>query len=103
MARLGYCGATDYVTSAPDNVVQLWRYLDLSPNRRRAREKAQISGFGGTANRPAATAQPSRWRAVDGATALDLNIEMLPQAIRSATALRSRIACIEPNDGSVQS
>src|SRR3954453_10076474 len=43
---------------------------------------AQISGFGEAANQSVATAQPLRWRADSGATALDRNIKMLPPGCR---------------------
>src|SRR3954454_7268606 len=64
---------------------------DQADTRRKIR--AQISGFGKAANRPAATAQPSRWRADGGATALDhilrRFLQILNQSWRSDRASRA--------------
>src|SRR3954452_20678253 len=71
--------------------VQLWATAMPDQAGARRGNKAQISGFGEAANRPVATAQPSRWRADGGATALDRNIELLPPDCRISQG--APIAC----------
>jgi hypothetical protein len=98
-AQKAIMGRSFAPTGAPESVDEA-----LAPPRYRTKPAqdagigVQISGFGKAANRPAATAQPSRWRTGRCETTPDQILRRFLGVAGSTMALRSRVACIAPDN-----